>query len=53
MTKQTTVRVDSDTLERLFTFKTSPDDTYDDVIRRMMAESEHLKQGMSTSHSEC
>lgn len=43
MTKQTTIRVDKETLEELFIFKRNPDDTYDDVIRRMMAESEHLK----------
>lgn len=49
MSYDTTVRVDRDTLEELFAFKTSTEDTYDDVIRRMMNECEHLKSGANSA----
>jgi hypothetical protein len=43
MAKKTTIRVDRETIDELFLFKRCPGDTYDDVLRRMMAETEHLK----------
>lgn len=47
----TTLRVNRETRNELFAFKASHDDTYDDVIRRLMDESEHLKPGASSAEA--
>lgn len=41
--KDTTVRVTRETMDELFMYKRSPSETYDDVIQRLMAETQHLK----------